>query len=288
MAKIPLQLQQLTSTYLDLVQSRPQHSLEKSERRAIFQSFGALGNLEQRASAALSETDRAYAWLGVITARKVLPIWQAARIKLAASAAENRGIIEEEFDKQYSYIPQKMLELAEGYLRGTLSYQEAKVDLCTRFYYGIIGIDRITTKNIYCAMYASYATLEATIAGIESLNNDFAGYALTAYAATDENEPGLWIEDNLKRNQDKMDEWLASDDAPTDIKEAFAQLADVKLEDIFPSDLAKTLHEHKAEHIRKANAFIPLKYDVERELEFWQWWLTVAIEQAWELADPLI
>jgi hypothetical protein len=133
-------------------------------------------------------------------------------------------------------------------------------------------------------MYASYAALKASIAGIDSLNNDFAGYALTAYAATDENEPGLWVEDNLKRNQDELNTWLTSDDDLTDIKEGFAQWADVKLEDIFPSDFAKKLLEQEAEHIRKANAFIPLKYDVKRELEFWQWWLTIAIAQAWELA----
>ncbi len=32
---------------------------------------------------------------------------------------------------------------------------------------------------------------------------------------------------------------------------------------------------------------IPIEYNLQKRLEFWEWWLTQAIPQAWELADVI-
>jgi hypothetical protein len=92
------------------------HHLEGSACNEIFRSFGPSSVAESQQSnndsrdwyyrpVNLSLADRAYGWLAIITARKVLPIWEQF----------GTGEIG---DENYSHDPTTMLKTAEDFMLG--------------------------------------------------------------------------------------------------------------------------------------------------------------------------
>jgi hypothetical protein len=238
---LPLEVQQLCNHYLELLRQGHQASLDFEQREALYQAFGLLqwwrGSRTNDEPLWLSEASRAVSWLSVVTARKVIFVWETANNTSVESLEE------------FVRTPRGALEAAEKFLAGKISENEAwsacRVDF---FPY------ELTTLKVYCAFKASLAALETTLLGrAESFANleDFADYSLVAFAGIDSNGPGVWIDDfyvNLAGWEIARDEkWTA-------------------------------------ERIERIKQYQPVKNDPQKELEFWEWWLTEAVPQAWELA----
>ena len=218
-----------------------QTSLGLDQREALYQAFGLLqwwrGSRTNDEPLWLSEASRAVSWLSIITARKVIFVWETAN---------NTSV---EPLNEFMRTPHEALEAAEKFLTGKISENEARSACRVDFF----RYDLITLK-VYCASKASLAALETTLLGsAESFANleDFADYSLVAFAGIDNNEPGVWIDDfyiNLAG-------WDFAEDE-------------------------KWTEEQK----ERARQYQPVKNDPQKELEFWEWWLTEAVPQAWELA----
>lgn len=276
--KPPLALQSLCDQYLEKVRNDPQHSLEAADRSAIYQAFGPLLGMKQReiqnGRLILTQADKAFGWLGIITARKVIPIWEAATVE------------DVDDNEDFSANPNEMLRVAEGVLLGTIDAQIAlDRDLCNRFYYGGTGLEKRTTKPVYCANSASYAALESIYSGVEGLNSDFTSRAIMAYAGIDENESGLWWDAQIAQADKNIETWLETetDEDAKGFREAFEAL-NLKLEALNP-EIIEQVEGWMAENKRRAEKFIPIKYDPQKGLEFWQWWLGEAIPQAWDAVE---
>jgi hypothetical protein len=187
----------------------------------------------------LSLADRVYGWLAIITARKVLPIWEQF----------GTGEIG---DESYSHDPTTMLKTAEDFMLGLAETSQVKIDLCNRFHFGVIGVEYQTNKQGWYANGAAYRALEAIFQGGEDPSADnFVMEAVGAFSIVDPNEPGLWWEKYWEDYREKY------------IREAEKE-------------------ENRSEKVKK---FVPITIDTEKQLEFWEWWLTEAIPEAWHLAQ---
>ncbi len=282
--ELPFELSRLLQQNLESVRLEPEHHIYQQERLEILEAFGLLEapqtNEEEKEDrndwkrwyylpVNLPLADRAFGWLAMLTARKVLPLW------------EQFGTAQNEDNLDFSFDPAKMIETGEGVLSGKISSSTAKIDLCNRFYYGMIGIDKLTTKNVYCAMETAYAGLEAILSGTKGLNSDFTARAAIAYVGIDENEPGLWAEENVREQEQTLEEdWLKTDETPKKIKESsiFRQDSIATIEDIYYRNFL-------IERDKRLENFKPITFSPQKELEFWEWWLTEAIPQAWEFAE---
>jgi len=250
---IPRETQQLIEQALTMVRKDPGHHLSPAIRFEIYKSFGNSNHTNNLSSIKevrkgedvflkLSLADKTLGFLSILTARKVLPIWLDNE---AAQFIDN--------DEEYSNDPVEMLKIAENVINNTLKPSRAYVDLCSRFYNGLLSLEYTVNEKIYCVALAAYSSLEVTLCGIEGLRfsshkkvnytdeevtygqRDFAAFATRAYISIDTGEAGNWRFKN--RNSEK---------------------------------------------------YVPLVFDPQKRLEFWEWWLTQAIPQAWELAEGVL
>jgi hypothetical protein len=238
--KLPDNTANLIKEYTALVETRKFHDLNPYEWFSLYLSFGP--SLRKKLAGyqskylILSPADKTVAWLGILCARKVLPIWE----EIASQPLKECG-------EQESYNPVEMLETAEQVLNGEIDEYEAQhVRLAHRFYYGTLGLENVTTAEVFHVINAAYKALGATIIGWNqtelyiwgvakpSVVNDFVVPAVRAYSWKDLNPPGVW---------------------------------------------AKLAFNHNDPSVN----YQPLKNDLNKRLDFWQWWLTEAIPQAWEL-----
>lgn len=225
---LPIYKQKLITQFVNQFQSGGMKYLTKEQRHSIYKIFGAYKveqiQLNSKKILVMSEAARMFGWLAILTARKVIVIWQRA------------NVIAPNVDRDCSYDPVEMLEVAEGILRQTLDVEKANDALCNKFYFGIANLETLTTERTFRAMYAAYAALQVIFDGIEGLllqNSDFASIAMKAYSLREDGLVGLW----------DSDEFLSE-------------------------------YEYRAQ-----------KIDSEKETQFWEWWLTEAIPQAWELTQ---
>lgn len=249
--ELPAEIQRLIEQYLEVVRNDLEHRLSPIDRLNIYKSFGpshhSLNQFQTNKSFSnplglpdelnLSLADKAFGWLAILTAQKVLPIWLQT-VDLEEPESDGNG------DN-----PAQMLEVAAGVLTKTVEANEAFKQLCGRFYDGIGILEQTTAEKVYCACAAAYDALEVTLMGIEGLGfwankipikdeeisygqRDFAAMAVRAYISTDKNKPGVW--------------WN--------------------------------------KYSRFRSNYQPLRFDPEKRLKFWEWWLTEAIPQAWEKA----
>ncbi|MBN9386425.1 MAG: hypothetical protein J0I20_00100 [Chloroflexi bacterium] len=247
--ELPLFTQILCNKHLRLVRNDPTYNLDPSVCNAIFTSFGpsTVARYKKLNSSdpdrffipiILSLADRTYGWLAVITARKVLPIW-------------DQFGIEEKGDEDYSFDPTIMLKMAEDFLLGLVEATEVKRDLSNRFYNGVIGLESRTKKQGWLANGAAYWALAAIFQGGDYPKAyQFVMEAVQAYSIEDLNEPGLWWEKTRETERKKY------------------------------------IQESAQEEIQNNNFnnYVPITTDIKKQLDFWEWWLTEAIPQAWDLA----
>jgi len=251
--ELPTKTQELVLTCLEKMRSDPRHLLTFSDREAIYDSFGLLLNDEVRDEKnnswwmVLSKASQVLGWLAVLTARKVLPIW------------EQNPVPNDPNDKIYSHDPLEMLEIAEGVLRETVDADTIRGGCVDRFYFGTVGVQNFTSANAADAMETAFAALNVGFCGKESYRDgrDFTITAITAYALIDENLPGV--------------AWKASLNA-------------IESGEFFDPELVRVEDSRQKEWVNIVCYYKPVTIDTQKVLEFWEWWLAEAIPQAWEMA----
>lgn len=237
------ELRNVVESSLQKLRTHPNEQLKPNLRMGIYKAYGFsnYGNPYAQSAQDLDEanfirskSDQAICWLSILTARKVLPIWE--------EAFPTQNYKDEDADWYNS--PTEMLQIAQNLLLADITNQEAIEKLCGVFY--DVQVDEICTEKVYNVRAAANATLSIAIHGIGVIqqkysfsqdndsnvgysSRDFAAFAARAYSAIDYNAAGMWTQLN------KSD-------------------------------------------------FKPLEYDLTRKKEFWEWWLSEAIPQSWELA----
>jgi hypothetical protein len=114
---IPFELQQATDEALSAMRSHPRHHLVPYYRYRIYEVLKGFNGSQAlpkppRALARDSLGDRVRSWLAIITAEKVLPIFNAATYS-------------PEVDEEDLAWPMKLLEMAYGVMKGSTDPQKA-------------------------------------------------------------------------------------------------------------------------------------------------------------------
>lgn len=150
-------------------------------------------------------------------------------------------------------LPQEMLETAESVLLGTIDVEYAEGKDCSDFYFYRIGLDEETCRDIYAVFEAADRALSQTLYKMDKRPQfEVALKSLQAFAGVDQNEPGLW--------------------------------RDVKMVKMLGIEY-KDAENWSTERVKRLETFKPFRLNKQKSLEFWEWWLTEAIPQAWELAN---
>jgi hypothetical protein len=160
---------------------------------------------------------------------------------------------EYEYDEEYTWLyelPSRLLTLAEELISGKADWQSSFERTFHSEYYHTIGhIDSQVNEKALWVCYAAYQTLVLI----------FTGYFGIDYT----NDYFLMGEGNY---------------GPEEYYD-FAQMA---------SKAYSAIDENEEVggkiRLERLNRYKPIKYDLEKQAEFWLWWLTEAIPQAWKLA----
>jgi hypothetical protein len=272
---LPTKIQNLCVRYLDLVRSDPDHHLKIEYRFDIYNGFGSSRlnlpgyiqsgekldsqkNLQYMKEEFLNFNinDYALGWLAILTARYVLPISDRVQYQL-------------EFNKQ-RITAQEVLQVAENLLQHRVTFDMGNQEL-EDFYWYNEDVFKSTTYDVACAFSSAYRALEYILYGIirrdtlfiegsDIIGGDiFTFKAVEAYSSVDKNPPGIY-------NQYALDEEDNSNNEPIII----------------------SIMNMNIINGNQYWQLLPLTYSVQKRLEFWEWWLTEAIPQAWELAEKSV
>jgi hypothetical protein len=240
--ELPQKTKQLIVHTLEAVRADPEYNLTADERFAVYKSLGFkrvwsrsfsdlgvsytsqdyLNYLENELNN-LTIGDLVVDWLAIVSARKVLPIWERIWSQVETYNDAN---------------PKEIIQTAESILNKSANISEVYVKLSDDFN---IPVEVFATFDVALAFRAAYNALELILADpkfinleiedkINEIGKDFAFIAMRAYAYN-------------KNTRDEIE------------------------------------NKSKGEAITIAN------FDLKKRLEFWEWWLTEAIPQAWELAE---
>jgi|GEM_PF-980021 len=222
---LPAVVTQQIEKALIALQIHPQQTLMPIERLAIYDAFGFRSNLQEQ---------RVRAYLALITAQRVLPLWQVA------------------FPSDD--MPKRMLVLAEGVLRRTVDTEVAAREMADAWYHHPQSGDseEYVLWHIYCAGEAALNAVS------EALGKNPLAERIQDYTSANHKDP-IYIKDA---------ETITDNDLVYGV-----------------ADTASSAAIAYAGRIDGGDGYlIDSPSDPEKRREFWEWWLTEAIPQAWELA----
>ena len=204
--QLPFELELLIKDYEDFLNESILNSLSPKSRFALYKAFGSSshpGSVKdlvkkvqtERVHLILTEADRAFGWLAVITAKKVLPTWESIVHKEVQQLST--------YSKNLVFI---MLSQAESVLLGKVdAFTVFEKALHDEYYLGVANIEFNTNEKALWACYAVYDALCAIFLGTSALSHslcintedqdtrrprchDFAKMAVRAYSSIDENQ----------------------------------------------------------------------------------------------------
>jgi len=206
----PLETQQFVLECLEGIRNDPSHNLIQTNRTEVLKSFGASNyfgsykETEEQIKNGLfhfSKADLTCGWLGVITAKKVLPIWEQS------FSIKNKGKL-----KYWDDFPKEMLTAAENVLLEKANLYKAFCDtMYNEFYMSIGGVHYDFNEKTTWACYATYGTLSLIFLGLPAINRygkhteacaealdgeiflqclDYAKSAMNSYCVIDKNNGG--------------------------------------------------------------------------------------------------
>jgi hypothetical protein len=295
---IPLKTSRLIKQYITKIRNNDNHHLEAVKRLNIYKSFGVSRFLQPRYDKIgirfnysemvglyknqfinLTIADYAICWLAIVTVKKVLYMWDSV--------------------KEQTYLgngisPKEILEIAENLLKDSTLFDKS-------FTYFINDVNMSSnikkditynTSSLYDAASSALGTVLCGLRGLEenSLINskddeitdiygDFASEAVKAFSCIDKNKPGGWYQQRfwslILKSQPYNKRFLDTNEDEQNITEEFI------------SDDYWSVTDDFEQTIESQN-YKPLEFDSIKRLEFWEWWLTEAIPQAWELAEKSV
>ncbi|HEX2911170.1 MAG TPA: hypothetical protein VH186_10210 [Chloroflexia bacterium] len=274
---LPEEIQNLIGELLVRIKTSSAHKLNREDRARLLRMLSGISISEEKTNdgtLSLIEVKPVVSWLGLITSYKVLPVWEEA--KIFQSVEENI----------YRFLPGEMLELTRRVLAKEVDVEEANLKLENDFYFLPITMTKFSTENVYSVLEACRSTLSMTLWGMEPdiLLDDYAAYACAAYAGIDENEPGLWNETELHMIYGQIESLMGENRN----SEEFSQILETKNPLEILEGLGFFTEDWPEEMRNKFRAYKPFRCVPLKTLEFWEWWLTEAIPQAWDLAQEQV
>jgi hypothetical protein len=254
---IPEPLQRVLDEAVALVSAHPTHELGQNKRRAIYQFL--------RSSAPYGE--QASKWLAILSAQRVLPLYQhiVTQIDWGVSAEvtqDEEQMLEEmvrqriaegdEAAKEWlvplENMAQRMIEIAVGVMTGAITVEYAKAASSDTFYNTMaIGGHDLFPEQAYLALSAAEEALSEVL-GVIPLQNRISGEVKYADGSVACVTSDKWTDEEL------AGAGCNADDAAVNAAYAFAGNQTDR------------------------------SYDYTKVREFWEWWLTDAIQIAWERA----
>jgi len=263
---MPLKLVQLCEQYINIIHNEPLHRFKPNERLFFYDQFGfsiyghhfddqrelIIKNVED-GRLILTEADRAFGWLAILTARKVLPIWTNTK--------------PEDYEGN---LAAEILTLAQELLLGRIDPYLAYKKWFGDYYHSIGNLLGDVNERTFYACKTAHDVLLAVLWGRKPIDyfdkesdqfndenilegryrySDFAANAVNAWAIIDENQVG----DRSRWDSARRTAMLTG---RTDVVS-----------------------------LKWLNRYKPVTFDPQKRLDFWEWWLTEAIPQAWELAN---
>jgi hypothetical protein len=252
---ISAELQALINTGLAELHGSEKHILGKEFRHSIYRALcpnvdagmvGFFDRLKQPDGAGWPPGYLPFASLIILTAKHAFPIFEAFAQQFESDYEPLRELIA---------LPGHIIKAAEQVPSGAIEIDEAANLQSGDFYYGTAGICNAFKYPVSCAGMAASLTLDMLLYGYK---NDIAYYAVEACWAIDENPRGVWF-----RNYYPIG----------NINPAF--YASYFLDEA-------TIEDRKTGYPSIYLPPIPIRYDIQKRFDFWQWWLTEAIEEACE------
>jgi hypothetical protein len=189
--QFPYTLEQLIREVLEEVRQNSEHKLRLTERDRIYKSFGSLSD---------TLANNTYAWLGILTVKKILPIWNLYQMP-------------DDMPESWRDLPERLIKLAEGVLRRTINLDTLTYEADEAYH--IIGGENYPEQLDFVALASltatsltnnrepfKYARLTKDTTDDEfDENGDVASAAVKAYA-------GIFEEGKLVLTDDEY--WKAS------------------------------------------------------------------------------
>ena len=230
---IPTHLEREIAEGLKELQLESARQLKPTRRLAIYQALWPSLNLENdyydnfvaATHPTISIEHRRYGYLGIVTVRHVLSIWDQS----AKPVAEDP--------------PRRMLALAEGVIEGVEDPGEVNGFYLQEFYYSLEAESHDVKYGAWRALRAAYNALGMALGappfynardlktnGFVLLDNDAAQEAAIACSVIDDHEAGTWWEKYFRQEEWSFDldkklkfwEWWLTEAIPEAWEKAFS------------------------------------------------------------------
>ena len=306
---MPIEVKELCNNYLILVQHHPQHHLNPNERFNLYKSFGKsridlpeYKKTGQRLDVDeytqfykdrlehLTLADHVLGWLSILTVRHILPIWNE-KFEMQIQLQNTKHI--------HRVTPHQIIEAAENVINRTAKLDKVFFDSNNDYHMGS-KIKEYLTYDLACIYTAASSVLGFVLygeAGVDSsglfvdddisyIFGDYASEAVKAYSVIDTNKPGAWVDEGFRRAEVAFLESETDEDANSEFNKVFG-MDSSHGEDILTrlSLTSPEFEEWQNEQMEQKKTFKQLIFDPIKRLEFWEWWLTEAVPQAWEIAE---
>ena len=251
------EVQTLIKLGLEEVRSSPKHILRAEIRRSIYRIICPAAEsplfIDQLRDAKTNSWPVGYfkyTWLVLLTARKVLPVLKDYARRNIQEKEKHSGLIN---------FPGRILMVAEKVARRKIEINEANSLLCSDFYLGMSGAGLAFPYPVSCSAFASYEALVMMLYGANRY--DLSQKVVEAFSAIDENAPGIWSKN-----------YFPIDAIQPNFYSAY-----------FLDE--QTVQDRKTGYPSIFHPPIPIRYDLEKRLTFWEWWLSSAVPEALERSD---
>ena len=253
--QISPELKALINSGLDEIHRSEKHILGKDIRHAIYRTICPdidagltfIDRLKRSGAEGWPYGYHQYACLVILTAKHAFPIFEEFAKQFETDYEPLQELIA---------LPNQILKVAEAVASGNYDIDEASILLSSDFYLGTSGIGHAFTYPVSCAGMAASGTLAMVLYGYRG---DVAHHAVEAYSAIDDNPRGVWF-----RNYYPIDSINPKFYASYFLDEA-------------------TFKDRKTGYPSIYQPPIPIRYNLQKRFDFWQWWLTEAIVKACEI-----
>jgi hypothetical protein len=244
--ELPEITRHLIDQFLEAVRDDPQHHLKPLDRLSLYSSFGT--SYREMNYSKLTEQIGS----GILS----LSVADLALAHLAILSVQKvLPIWEKEWVRIYKEDPETtnitviLLETAKAVLARTMNPNEAFI-LASNSHATVGSLEWDLSYNAYCASASSEEALAMVLIGLWQINSQIQGKRFININDDETNTSFDFAAWAAKA-------WSAIDENPPG---GWAVLVGYK-------------------------GLVNIKFDKQKRLEFWEWWLTEAIPQAWDLAQ---
>ena len=259
-----MQIPQATQTlcFVALSKLHQDQDFTPLERINIFKAFGISDVTEEYQNGKwwLKQEipDKWFSWVAVLNAQKILANWRSFN---------DYNLKDKIFDLG------RMINTTRAILTGTVDIDSARELLMGDFSHTIVSINSQSNGRFYLTAEVCFIALNVTLEGLEEglRSIDFLEQLQLTKTSLDREKDGI-DRNFLQEAVYSPLPYIMRNDFATKAALAYSLLEE---QDDVRVDYAEPMFFKE---------YVSLKKDKSKQKEFWEWWLTEAIPQAWELA----